>query len=139
MTTAIQTLVPDNPDAAASPPAPGVNQVRLVGRVSAISEPHLLPSGDSVITLRLVVPRPVHRPKQPSVDTIDIACWSPESQQGAVEAGVGGGVEVAGSLRRRFFRGAGGLQSRYEVEAHLVRRAPELDALPGDPQVTSDQ
>ena len=35
--------------------------------------------------------------------------------------GVDGLAEVTGSLRRRFFRGSGGPQSRYEVEARSVR------------------
>ncbi len=107
------------PDAAA-PPDP-VNEVRLVGRVSALSEPHLLPSGDSVITLRLVVPRAARRPRRPGVDTIDVACWTPDTRRDAVAVGVDGHAEVIGSLRRRFFRGPGGPQSRYEVEAGSVR------------------
>ena len=109
-----------------SAPRPGVtpdpvNEVRLVGKVSALSEPHLLPSGDSVVTLRLVVPRAVRRPRRPSVDTIDVACWTPDTQLDAVTVGVDGDAEVVGSLRRRFFRGPGGPQSRYEVEARSVR------------------
>lgn len=101
----------------------GVNEVRLVGRVSALSEPHVLPSGDSVVSLRLVVPRDLRRPRQPSVDTIDVACWTPDSQRDALAVGVDGTAEVVGALRRRFFRGAGGAQSRYEVEARSVRPA----------------
>ncbi len=135
MTTTSEVPVTDGPDAetpAADPTVPdlpnpqtasieGANEVRLVGRVSGISEAHELPSGDSVVTLRLVVPREVRRPRQPSVDTIDVACWSPDTRQGAAQVGIGGTAEVTGSLRRRFFRGGGGLQSRYEVEAHAVR------------------
>ena len=98
-----------------------VNEVRLVGRLSALSEPHVLPSGDSVVTLRLVVGRGVRRPRQPSVDTIDVACWTPDTQRDAAAVGVDGRAEVVGSLRRRFFRGPGGPQSRYEVEARSVR------------------
>jgi len=137
MTTTSDVPVTDRPDAetpALEPTVPGpatpqtaafegANEVRLVGRVSGISEPHDLPSGDSVVTLRLVVPREIHRPRQPSVDTIDVACWSPDTRQGAAEVGVGGTAEVTGSLRRRFFRSGAGLQSRYEVEAHVVRPA----------------
>ncbi|HEX2858203.1 MAG TPA: single-stranded DNA-binding protein [Propionibacteriaceae bacterium] len=105
----------------------GANEVRLVGRVSGISEAHELPSGDSVVTLRLVVPREVHRPRQPSVDTIDVACWSPDTREGAAQVGVGGTAEVTGSLRRRFFRSGAGLQSRYEVEAQGVRPVAGAD------------
>lgn len=128
--TTIESPVADAPDIAPLAPVVGANEVHLIGRVSGISEPHELPSGDSVVTLRLVVPREVHRPRQPSVDTIDVACWSSDSQRGAAEVGVGGTAEVTGSLRRRFFRGAGGLQSRYEVEAHSVSPLPVSEVEP---------
>ena len=147
MSTTIQpepaTDIPADPDSpragnAASDPviAPavaGVNVVRLVGRVSAVSPPHPLPSGDCVITLRLVVPRDVRSPRQPGVDTIDVACWTPDTQLGALAVGVDGVAEVVGALRRRFFRGPGGAQSRYEVEAGSVQPAPRGGSIdPGD-------
>ncbi len=90
-----------------------------------ISEPAILPSGDTVITLRLVVgrePRPAS-PRRPSVDTIDVACWDPEVQAQATSLGADAYAEVAGALRRRFFRTQHGPASRYEVEASEVRAA----------------
>ena len=128
-TTATEPAVPGRSPAVAG--VEGVNEVRLVGRVSALSEPHVLPSGDSVVSLRLVVPRDLRRPRQPSVDTIDVACWTPDSQREALAVGVDGTAEVLGALRRRFFRGAGGAQSRYEVEARSIRPAPGCQ--PPDP------
>lgn len=115
-----------------------VNEVRLVGRISAIGEPIALPSGDSLVNLRLVVPRdqPVGRrdadsARRPGVDTIDVACWSAEMQTLAAEVGVGGHAQITGVLRRRFFRSAAGLASRYEVEARGIRPAlPPASALP---------
>lgn len=118
---------------ATAPPFPR-NEVRLTGRISAIGEPVTLPSGDLVVNLRLVVPRehPLGRRPgagraatgtSPGVDTIDVACWTPATRRAAARVGVEGSAEVTGALRRRFFRAGGAPASRYEVEAHRIRRA----------------
>jgi single-strand DNA-binding protein len=114
------------------------NEVRLVGRVSAEPEQRELPSGDLVTLFRLVVPRadpprPRRRegpastrakgPTAATVDTIDIACWSGRARRGAARLRPGDCAEVAGALRRRFFRVGGVAASRYEVDASEVRRA----------------
>ena len=109
-----------------------VNLVRLVGRVSATGEPRELPSGDTVHTWRLVVPRPPRRdPDRAGVDTIDVACWSAGARRAASRLAVDDHVEVEGALRRRFFRAGGGVASRYEVEARTVRRVRMPVAAPG--------
>src|SRR6185436_17936475 len=58
----------------------GVNEVTVGGRVSGSPVERELPSGDTVVQLRLVVPRSTRRPRgrggSASVDTIDIACWT---------------------------------------------------------------
>jgi single-strand DNA-binding protein len=104
-----------------------VNEVRLVGRVSQAPEERVLPSGDSVWTFRLVVPRPpgASRSRQ-QVDALECAVWS-----GRARRSVGGWhaddvVEVTGAVRRRFFKTASGAASRVEVEvagARVIRRA----------------
>ncbi|KGN39744.1 single-stranded DNA-binding protein [Knoellia aerolata DSM 18566] len=100
-------------------PAPEpTNTVELVGRVSGSPEARVLPSGDDLVTLRLVVPRPAGGP----VDTIDLACWSAPSRRAALRLADGDTVHVTGALRRRFFRTAGGAASRYEVEVSRVSR-----------------
>lgn len=99
-----------------------VNTVHLVGRVAAAGEPRELPSGDVVVMLRVVVPRPARRTNGASVDTIDVACWSARVRRAALRCAVGDHVEVDGALRRRFFRAGGAVASRYEVEATTVRR-----------------
>jgi single-strand DNA-binding protein len=101
-----------------------VNSVHLVGRVTATGEPRELPSGDTVLTLRVVVPRAERRRDQPraGVDTIDVACWTPAARRSASRCAVDDHVEVEGSLRRRFFRAGGAVASRYEVEARRVTR-----------------
>lgn len=102
------------------------NEVRLVGRVSQQPEGRVLPSGDVVWTFRMVVPRaPGHRSRQ-SVDTIDCAAWSARSRRSVAAWSADDVVEVRGSLRRRFFRSAGAVASRVEVEmssGRVIRRA----------------
>ncbi|MEO7269197.1 MAG: single-stranded DNA-binding protein [Knoellia sp.] len=96
-----------------------VNTVELSGRVSGEPELRELPSGDELVTLRLVVARPSGGP----VDTIDLACWSTSARRSAGRVTDGELVHVTGALRRRFFRTPGGAASRYEVEvAKLSRR-----------------
>lgn len=96
-----------------------VNAVELSGRVSGEPDSRVLPSGDELVTLRLVVPRPAGGP----VDTIDLACWSKSAQRSALRLADGDQVHVMGALRRRFFRTPAGAASRYEVEvAKLSRR-----------------
>ena len=104
-----------------------VNSVHLVGRVTATGEPRELPSGDTVVTLRVVVPREERRGQaRAGVDTIDVACWSAAARRSAARCAVDDHVEVQGALRRRFFRAGGSVASRYEVEARtLSRRRPD--------------
>ena len=55
------------------------NEVRLVGRVSADPDEREMPSGDTVVLFRLVVPRDAPTTAGShgaSLDTIDIACWA---------------------------------------------------------------
>jgi single-strand DNA-binding protein len=105
-----------------------VNSVRLVGRVTAAGEPRELPSGDTVVTLRVVVPRVGQRREssRAGVDAIDVACWNAAARRTAVRCAVDDHVEVEGALRRRFFRAGGAVASRYEVEAtRISRRRPD--------------
>jgi single-strand DNA-binding protein len=103
-----------------------VNEVRLVGRVSGAGEERELPSGDTVVQLRVVVPRPVRAGSGGTsgggarVDTIDVACWTARTRKSALRLADGATVEVTGALRRRFFRAGPVAVSRYEVEAARV-------------------
>lgn len=105
-----------------------VNEVHLVGRVSGEPTVREMPSGDELVQFRLVVPRPPRRTatgtdaSRAAVDTIDVACWSSRVRRVAVRLPDGQGVEVQGSLHRRFFATAAGRASRYEVEAVTLRR-----------------
>lgn len=109
--------------------AAAVNEVHLVGRLSAPPIVKYLPSGAEVVQLRIVVGRPagtrskpsVGVTRSPTVDTIDIACWSAESRRRAMSCAGTEVVDVSGALRRRFWRGPSGVASRYEVEAGKLR------------------
>ncbi|GAB3595062.1 hypothetical protein GCM10027446_19840 [Angustibacter peucedani] len=97
--------------------APAVNEVRLVGRWQGGDEREL-PSGDVVVTGRVVVPR-----VDGGVDTVDCALWKPHLRKRALGWPPATVVEVTGSLRRRFWRTPSGPSSRYEVEVLTARTA----------------
>ena len=96
-----------------------VNEVRLAGRVSAVATERELPSGDVIATFRLSVPRSQDKG---GCDAIDCAVWRAALRRTVAAWHVGDEVEVSGELRRRFWRGASGVASRYEVEVRQARR-----------------
>jgi single-strand DNA-binding protein len=101
------------------------NHVTLKGRVSASPEAHILPSGDEVVSFRLIVqrsPAARRRSKQP-VDTIDCAAWTTAMRRVVRRLEAGTEVVVTGELRRRFSRGAAGPISRVTVELDSCQRA----------------
>lgn len=103
-----------------------LNTVHLVGRVSWGPEPRVMPSGDEVVQLRVVVPRPAGgqgKSTRTRVDAIEVACWSARTRAAAKRLAVDDMVEIEGGLHRRFFATGAGRASRYEVEARSVRRA----------------
>ena len=108
-----------------------VNEVVLVGRVAAAASGKTLPSGDELMTWRLVVDRPpTDRTSSSSatagravtIDTVDCVAWRAGVRRAAGAWVAGDVVRVEGSLRRRFWRSPTGPASRYEVEARTVRR-----------------
>ena len=110
-----------------------VNEVLLRGRLSAEPDERVLPSGDTVLTFRLVVDRPPRSGGSRAatsgarVDTLDCAVFKADLRRRAKSWRAGDVLEVRGGLRRRFFRTGGGPASRYEVEvgsAARVARAP---------------
>lgn len=99
------------------------NDVHLVGRVAAAATEQEMPSGDLLVTIRLIVRRQAKggaAPRQP-IDTLDCVAWLAGPRRALLRLDPGDTVEVTGALRRRFLRGAGGV-SRYEVEVHQAKR-----------------
>lgn len=105
------------------------NEVVLCGRVAAPAEERELPSGDSLVTARVIVDRDqtaLSRSNQ-RVDTIDCVAWLARAQRTMRCWQAGDNVRVEGSIRRRFFRGQTGSVSRVQVE---VKRAKRLRPAP---------
>jgi single-strand DNA-binding protein len=111
--------------ARARPRSLGRNEVHLSGRVAAAPVERELPSGDSVVTVRLIVERdgPAAARTSQRVDTIDCVGWTARVQRAMRRWQAGDEVEVSGALRRRFYRVADGPRSRFEVEVSSARRA----------------
>lgn len=101
-----------------APSTPHRNEVVLRGRVSADPEVRDLPSGDPLVTFRLVVQRDPRsrRTSKQTVDVIECAAWTSRLRQKAARLCAGAEVEVSGALRRRFSRREGGLTSHVSVE-----------------------
>lgn len=94
------------------------NSVRLVGRISAAPQVKTLPSGDEVVSFRLIVRRPasaLRRSKQ-LVDTIECSVWTARLQRRVLRLEPGSEVVLMGALRRRFSRGSGAAVSFVSVE-----------------------
>jgi single-strand DNA-binding protein len=107
-------------------PAPPVNEVRLVGRVSGQPQERELPSGDLLCSFMVVVPRPAESPSRQRVDVLDCAAWGGRVRRSVRGWREGDTVEVTGAVRRRFFRAGEGAASRVEIEVasgRLIRRA----------------
>lgn len=98
-----------------------VNQVTLCGRLAAPATSRQLPGGDAVVTWRLVVDR-APDPAPRKADMIDCTTSAARLRRQALGWKDGDLIEIAGALRRRFWRGPGGVQSRCEVEVVSAAR-----------------
>ena len=123
--------------AARSAPTHARNDVVLVGRVSGAPEERELPSGDVLVSWRVVVDRPPPRRAAPSgvraptIDTLDCVAWSGAVRRTARGLADGDVVAVEGALRRRFWRAGAGAVSRTEVEVEQLRRLSRRKPPPG--------
>jgi single-strand DNA-binding protein len=122
-----EPVPPDGALEGAAPAGPpSRNEVLLVGRVSGAPEERELPSGDQLVSWRLVVDRPA--PAKPgqgravTIDTVDCVARAAGPRRTGRGLADGDVVQVDGALRRRFWRGATGASSRTEVEVLAVRR-----------------
>lgn len=106
----------------------GRNEVLLVGRVSGAPQERELPSGDALVSWRLVLDRPAPRRAPPegvrrtTIDTLDCVAWTAVLRRKARGLVDGDIVHVEGALRRRFWQAGTGARSRTEVEVEQLRR-----------------
>ena len=115
-------VMPENPDH-----QPPDNEVRLRGRVSGSPETRVLPSGDELVSLRIVVPRSAAARKRSrvAIDTIELTAWSATLRRKTVRLEEGDVVEITGELRRRFVRGGAGVMSFVGVDLLTCDRVRE--------------
>ncbi len=112
-----------------------MNTVELVGELIAAPEARQLPSGDDVVSWRLVVrteslsfSRGSKASPPLRSDTIDCVAGQGPIRKRALSYQPGDVIELVGALRHRYWRGVGGLNSRYEVEVTSLRRRRRGDS-----------
>lgn len=102
------------------------NVVTLRGRLSSEPAVRDLPSGDAVLTFRVVVRRgrdsPMTRGSRQVSDWVDCAVWGGRVRTSAGGWHLGDEVELRGALRRRFYRTPAGSATRVEVEVLAGKR-----------------
>jgi len=89
------------------------NVALLIGRLARPAEPRDLPSGDRLVKYEVTIPSETGRAESVPVVWFD-------APAAAENYDVDEKVVVVGRVRRRFFKGAGGTQSRTEVVADAV-------------------
>ena len=101
------------------------NDVRLVGRLTGEPAVIELPSGDTLVTFRISVPRAPAGASSAGatqrVDSVPCTAWSPRLRRGIATWRVGDLVEISGAVRCRFYQAGGATRSRVEVEATSAR------------------
>jgi single-strand DNA-binding protein len=117
-------MSPDTSTAAPHVHEQRANAVRLSGRVSAAPEARMLPSGDEVVSFRLIVSRSpaALRWSKQLVDTIECSAWTARLRRSVRRLEAGDIVTVTGELRRRFSRGARGPMSWVNVDIETCER-----------------
>jgi single-strand DNA-binding protein len=115
--SATSTTAATSPD----PAAHHRNEVVMAGRLAAAALAKQLPSGDEIVTWRLIIDRATTDGTR-KVDVIDCTAFGAKLRRQALSWHPGEVIEVVGALHRRFWRGGGGLQSRCEVAVDSVTR-----------------
>jgi single-strand DNA-binding protein len=104
------------------------NDVVLRGRMSAPAELRTLPSGDELVTFRLVVRRPEPRPGGQTVDVLTCITYERSLQRRIAVWQPGDIVEVEGALQRRFWRTGSGTASVCEINCRRGRKVARAQA-----------
>lgn len=105
------------------------NDVVLRGRLSAPAEVKTLPSGDTLVSFRLVVRRPEPRVRGQSTDTLPCIAYDRALQRRITAWQAGDVVDVEGALQRRFWRTGSGTASVTEVNCRRGRKVPRSAGL----------
>lgn len=102
------------------------NSVQLAGQISGEPVDRQLPSGDHVVSFRVVVPRSAaaRRRTRQSVDTVECSAWSARLRRVATRLAAGDQVAVSGELRRTFRRTGAGVRSWVTVDVDQIERTP---------------
>ena len=100
------------------------NDVVLRGRLSAPAELRTLPSGDTLVSFRLVVRRPEPQTRGRSTDTLPCITYDRALQRRVAAWQPGDVVEIEGALQRRFWRTGSGTASVSEVNCRRGRKVP---------------
>src|SRR3954470_24986703 len=104
------------------------NDVVLRGRMSAPAEIRTLPSGDPLLTFRLVVRRPEPRAGGQSVDVVTCITYDRGLQRRPALCQPVDVIEVEGALQRRFWRTGTGTASVCKVNCRKGRKVPRSGA-----------
>lgn len=102
---------------------PYENVIRICGRVAQDPVRRTLPSGDTLVTIRVIVrrsPRARRRSRVP-VDAFECVGWTQRVQRSMTRLRPDDVVEIDGELRRRFRRVAGAPVSTVEIELTSCR------------------
>ena len=100
------------------------NDVVLRGRLSSPAELKTLPSGDPLVTFRLIVRRPEPKARGSSVDVLTCITYDRALQRRIAAWEAGDVVEVEGALQRRFWRTGTGTASVCDVYCRRGRQVP---------------
>lgn len=120
-------------DAEGVPDDDGTNEVRLRGRLTSAPVVVDLPSGDSLVSFRISVPRGPGSARTTAgsssqrVDSIPCSAWTASLRRRIAGWRPGDTVEVTGAVCCRFYQAGGATRSRVEVvasSAKIIRRAP---------------
>ncbi len=126
-----------------------VNEVRVLGRVSAAARERALPSGDTLVSVRVVVSRPVRRParrrdvvpvrpaSRVTVDTFECVAWGKRARTTLLSLLPDEHVVVEGALRRRFWRTGSGVASMVEIDVDRVCRVKPVRPAPREARCPS--
>jgi single-strand DNA-binding protein len=121
------TAIPDGPVGApgSDHPEHAANHVRLLGRLSGAPATVELPSGDTLVTFRISVPRAATGGRSQTsgqrVDSVPCTAWAPRLRRSIATWRAGDVVLVVGAVRCRFYQAGGATRSRVEVEASSAR------------------